>query len=170
MAFPYIGEIRVVAFNFAPPGWLECNGALVSIAEYETLFQLIGTTYGGDGEDNFALPDFRGRVAVGAGTGVLLGEMFGDETVTLTSAQLPAHSHGFAVSGGAGSSNDPVGRHYAPIANATRSDRLYGETGGQSAAINMLSAVGGSQPHENRSPFLGMMVLIATEGIFPPPS
>ena len=169
MGQPFIGEIRIVGFNFAPPGWAECNGQHLPIAENEALFNLIGTTYGGDGQETFALPDFQGRVALGVGNSHILGEVGGTETETLTVNQIPAHSHVMAASAGGGTSTRPSDGAYAAISNGSRSDRLYGASTGQTASSTMLSPVGGNQPHENMGPFLTMLYIIALEGVFPPP-
>jgi microcystin-dependent protein len=168
MGQPYIGEIRIVGFNFAPLGWAECNGQLLSIAQNDALFALIGTTFGGDGQTTFALPDFQGRAALGAGNSFILGEVAGTETETLTVNQIPAHSHPMGASAGAGSSTSPTSGSYATIANGARNDRLYGAASGQSASPTMLSNVGGNQPHDNMGPFLTLRYIIALEGVFPP--
>src|ERR1051325_6766366 len=109
MAQPYVGEIRMFAGNFAPAGWMFCEGQLLPISEYETLFQLIGTTYGGDGQSTFALPDLRGRLPLHQGSGFILAETGGVETVTLTVSQIPAHSHAWLCSSGAAGSKSPGG-------------------------------------------------------------
>src|SRR3954463_3813596 len=107
MAQPYVGEIRMFAGNFAPAGWMFCEGQLLPISENEILFQLIGTTYGGDGQSTFALPDLRGRLPMHQGNGFILAETGGVETVTVTVSQMPAHAHPFLATTGAGSQNDP---------------------------------------------------------------
>ena len=167
MGQPFIGEIRIVGFNFAPVGWAECNGQLLPISENEALFTLIGTTFGGDGQTTFALPNFQGRTALGAGNSFILGEMGGTESETLTVNQIPAHSHPMGASAGPGTSTSPTSGGYAAIANGARSDRLYGAAIGQSAAPSMLSNVGGNQPHENMGPFLALRYIISLFGIFP---
>src|SRR4051794_11505884 len=108
MAQPYVGEIRMFAGNFAPAGWMFCEGQLLPISEYETLFNLIGTTYGGDGQSTFALPDLRGRIPLHFGNGFTLAETGGVETVTLTVSQIPAHSHPFLATSNIAASNNPT--------------------------------------------------------------
>ena len=169
MGQPFIGEIRIVGFNFAPVGWAECNGQLLPISENDALFTLIGTTYGGDGQETFALPDLQGRVALGTGNSHILAETGGTETETLTVNQIPAHSHPMAASSGAGTSTRPTDGAFATIANGSRSDRLYGAEIGQSALPTTLSTVGGSQPHDNMAPYLTMNYIISLFGIYPPP-
>ena len=168
MGQPFIGEIRIVGFNFAPVGWADCNGQLLPISENDALFSLIGTTYGGDGEETFALPDFQGRVPIGTGNSHILAEMGGTEVETLSINQIPAHSHSMAASAGGGTSTSPANGAYGAIANGARSDRLYGAAVGQTAAPNMLSSVGGNQPHDNMEPFLTLRYIISLFGIYPP--
>jgi microcystin-dependent protein len=167
---PYVGEIRWVAFNYAPVGWAECNGQLLAIAENEALFSLIGTTYGGDGKTTFALPDMRGRVAVGTGQGAGLsnrtpGEKGGQEKVTLTTAEMPAHRHTLAVDSGAANSKGPAGNVLADSPSAAIYSTTAPNTTLKSSSIGLQ---GGGQPHENMQPYLGMTCIIALNGIFPP--
>src|SRR5207244_323201 len=151
MAQPYVGEIRMFAGNFAPAGWMFCEGQLLPISEYETLFNLIGTTYGGDGQSTFALPDLRGRVPLHFGNGFTLAETGGVETITLTVSQIPAHSHAFL-----GSNNTATG--VVPTSNvlsaSTDVNTLpYGlDAPTTSLSPSAVSAVGGSQPHNNFQP------------------
>lgn len=169
MSEPFIGEIRVVGFNFAPLGWAECNGQLLSIAQNTALFALLGTTFGGDGQTTFGLPDCRGRVMAHTGNSLLLGEMTGVESVTLLQSQMPAHSHSFSADNdGGGVSTNPTQGVYSQLASGAKADKVYGLTANAQAAPNMLQVVGGSQPHENRMPFLCVKVVIALEGVFPP--
>jgi microcystin-dependent protein len=163
MSEPFIGEIRLVGFTFEPRGWAFCDGRLVSIAQNTALFSLLGTTYGGNGSTNFALPDLRGRVAVGFGQGpgqpnVIQGETGGQASVTLTASQIPAHSHALPASTGAQTTNRPTNAYPA-------AGNSYSST--QNAQLQPTGASGGNQPHENRPPFLGMNYIIALEGIFP---
>lgn len=170
MSNPYIGEIRLFAGNFAPLGWAFCQGQLVSIAENDALFSLIGTIYGGDGQQSFGLPDLRGRVPVhqGNGSGLsprVIGERAGTETVTLTTAQLPTHSHSLvATSASASATAGPAG---GVLASA--SVKVYGSgaptTPMATAAIAPTS--GGGQPHENMAPFLALNYIISLFGIYP---
>jgi len=164
MALPYIGEIRMFAGNFAPANWLICNGQLLPISQNETLFQLIGTTYGGDGQVTFGLPDLRGRVPVHQGNGFALAQQGGQETVTLTTPQLPQHTHNAAAASGPGNSDSPSGAN----AWATAATPLY-STAATNAQMNpgAISASGGSQPHDNMSPYLTINYIISLLGIFP---
>ncbi|WP_223585483.1 phage tail protein [Microbacterium sp. OVT16B] len=163
----YIGEIRLFAGNFAPAGWAFCNGQLVSIAENETLYALIGTTYGGDGQTTFRLPDLQGRSAVhmgprgGVGTYVI-GQTGGAETVTLTSQQLPSHTHSAVYSATAGGTSPTQARWAAQSSNAY-SDAASNAT----LAGNAISPAGGNLPHENMPPFVAVSYIIALYGIFP---
>jgi len=167
MAQPYVGEIRMFAGNFAPAGWLFCDGQLLPISENETLFQLIGTTYGGDGQSTFALPDLRGRVPVHQGNGLILAESGGVEEVTLTVNQIPAHSHPQLASAGPGSANNPGGN----VTGESAAVKVYvseAPTAGLNAAA--VATVGGSQPHTNFQPYLCVDFIISLFGIFPSPT
>lgn len=163
MAQPYVGEVRMFGGSFAPAGWMFCSGQLLPISEYETLFNLIGTTYGGDGQSTFALPDLQGRVPVHQGNGVTLAETGGVETVTLTSAQLPSHSHALLASSTAGSAISPQGGvlggsfQLAPYLNDLPTTAMGGA----------VEPVGGSQPHDNFQPYLCVSFIISLFGIFP---
>jgi microcystin-dependent protein len=165
---PYVGEIRIFAGNFAPLGWLFCQGQAISIAENDILFQLIGTTYGGDGVTYFNLPDLRGRTPIhqgalaGGGT-YILGEIAGVEQVTLTTNQLPAHNHLAQCLAFNGTAGSPAGAYLAGSPTA-----LYqsGAAAGQMNP-NSISGVGGSQPHENRPPYLALSYIISMQGIYP---
>lgn len=166
MAQPYVGEIRMFAGNFAPAGWMFCEGQLLPISENETLFQLIGTTYGGDGQSTFALPDMRGRLPVHQGNGLILAETGGAEEITLTVNQIPAHSHPFLVSSGSSTSATPSGNL---VAKTNDADVYFEDT----PTLNMRAAVGsvgGSQPHTNFQPYLCVDFIISLFGIFPSPT
>ncbi len=156
------------AGNFAPAGWLLCEGQLLSISENETLFQLIGTTYGGDGQSTFALPDLRGRIPVHQGNGFILAETGGVEDVTLTVSQIPAHSHPFLASSVAGNSSSPQGNTVA------QTDGTIGLYIADPPGVNMdpaaITPVGGSQPHTNFQPYLCINFIISLFGIFPSPT
>ncbi len=169
MAQPYVGEIRMFAGNFAPVGWLFCEGQQLPIAENETLFQLIGTTYGGDGQSTFALPDLRGRIPVHQGNGVILAETGGAEEVTLTILQIPAHTHPMLASGNTALGNAPASNVLAATSEATVT--AYG-TDAPRIVINpqSVSPVGGSQPHTNFQPYLCINFIISLFGIFPSPT
>jgi microcystin-dependent protein len=164
MAQPYVGEIRMFAGSFAPAGWMFCSGQLLPISENETLFQLIGTTYGGDGESTFALPDLQGRIPLHQGAGMQLAEAAGVESVTLTNQQIPIHSHPLLANTSAGTSNAPAG--HVPAGSPTID--LYREASPTvSLSPNAVVSVGGSQPHENMQPFLCISLIISLFGIFP---
>jgi microcystin-dependent protein len=167
MAQPYVGEIRIFAGNFAPAGWMFCEGQLLPISENETLFQLIGTTYGGDGESTFALPDLRGRVPIHQGNGFTLAETGGAEEITLTVNQIPAHSHPLLASGNVGDQNDPTNN----LTSNSNGALIYIE---DVPTVNMnpadISSVGGSQPHTNFQPYLCVDFIISLFGIFPSPT
>ncbi|MFO7169466.1 MAG: tail fiber protein [Chloroflexota bacterium] len=167
MGQPYVGEIRMFAGNFAPVGWMFCEGQLLPISEFETLFQLIGTTYGGDGESTFALPDLRGRIPIHQGNGFILAETGGVEAVTLTVNQIPAHNHVLLASGGNATLASAEG---AVLARPTTADlyRLAAPTS-QMAPV-MISSAGGGQPHTNFQPYLCVSFIISLFGIFPSPT
>jgi microcystin-dependent protein len=167
MAQPYVGEIRLFAGNFAPAGWQLCEGQLLSISENETLFQLIGTTYGGDGQSTFALPDMRGRIPVHQGNGFILAETGGAEEVTLTMNQIPAHNHPVLATAGAGGSSSPQNNLLA----TTVGNVYFPGPGGQSFMnANSVSSIGGSQPHNNLQPYVCVNYIISLFGIFPSPT
>ena len=169
MGQPYIGEIRIFAGNFAPVGWAFCNGSPVPISENDALFVLLGTTYGGDGQNTFNLPDLQSRVPVHSGTGpggitYVLGQTGGVETVTLTVSQTPAHSHPLLVSADQAGDTNPTNQ----VIGANPTIQLFGP-GNATAAMHpqSVSVVGGSQPHENLQPYLATCYIISLFGIFP---
>lgn len=165
MAQPYVGEIRMFGGNFAPAGWMFCEGQLLPISEYETLFNLIGTTYGGDGQSTFALPDLRGRIPLHFGNGFTLAETGGVETVSLTVQQIPAHSHAWLASQGAGNQASPQG---SVTADTGAGIKIYIEDVPDSNMSPSASGpVGGSQPHNNFQPYLCVDFIISLFGIFP---
>lgn len=163
MAQPYVGEIRMFAGNFAPAGWMFCEGQLLPISEFETLFNLIGTTYGGDGQSTFALPDLRGRIPLHFGNGFILSETGGVETVTLTVSQIPAHSHPVLANSGGQTGSITAGALLASGAN------LYVGPTATTATLGpqSVSSTGGSQPHNNFQPYLCVDFIISLFGIFP---
>ena len=169
MAQPYVGEIRMFAGNFAPAGWMFCEGQLLPISENETLFQLIGTTYGGDGESTFALPDLRGRIPIHQGNGFILAETGGAEEITLTVSQIPAHSHPLLATQSVATSTAPGGKMLAATSVATVSP--YG-TDAPTTALSpqTVAPVGGSQPHTNFQPYLCVNFIISLFGLFPSPT
>jgi microcystin-dependent protein len=164
MAQPYIGEIRMFAGNFAPAGWMFCQGQLLPISEYETLFVLLGTTYGGDGESTFALPDLRGRVPVHQGNGFTLSQTGGVEHVTLTQSQIPSHSHPLLATLNAGDQADPLNNVMAQNAAV---QIFIEDVPTANAGASTVTAVGGSQPHNNFQPYLCVDFIISLFGLFP---
>src|SRR5688572_20924918 len=151
MAQPYVGEIRMFAGNFAPAGWMFCEGQLLPISENETLFVIIGTTYGGDGESTFALPDLRGRILIHQGNGFILAETGGAEAITLTVNQIPIHTHALLGTNSIVNDASPANN----ITGQTNTFDLYQSTpGGQPMAPQSISPVGGSQPHTNFQPYI----------------
>lgn len=166
MATPFIGLIQAFAFNFPPVGWVLCNGQLLQIAQYDALYSLIGTTYGGDGISTFGVPDLRGRspLCIGQGAGLsnyVLGQMSGTESVTLQLSQLPAHNHTLLATTAAASTNNPTG---AALASA----EIWTDVAVDSNMANsVVQNTGGSQPHENRQPSLVINFCMATDGIYP---
>jgi microcystin-dependent protein len=167
MAQPYVGEIRIFAGNFAPAGWMFCEGQLLPISENETLFQLIGTTYGGDGQETFALPDMRGRLPIHQGGGFTLAETGGVEQVTLTVQQTPAHSHSFLASNNPADSPSPQGNMLGVSSNT---NVFINDTPNVLMNPSVLSTVGGNQPHNNLQPYLCLDFIISLYGIFPSPN
>ena len=164
MAQPYVGEIRLFAGNFAPAGWMFCAGQLLPISENETLFNLIGTTYGGNGQSTFALPDLRGRVPIHFGNGFTLAQNGGAEQVTLTVQQLPAHSHPMLASADPASSPNPAAHVLAETASTTP---YFAGPPTVPLASQSVTPTGGSQPHDNLQPFLCLNYIISLFGIFP---
>jgi microcystin-dependent protein len=167
MAQPYVGEIRMFAGNFAPAGWMFCEGQLLPISENETLFQLIGTTYGGDGQSTFALPDLRGRIPIHQGNGFILAETGGAEEITLTVNQIPGHNHALLGSTANGSQPGP-GNNL--LAGSTVITPYAPETPSAVMAPTAITPVGGSQPHTNFQPYLCVDFIISLFGIFPSPT
>jgi microcystin-dependent protein len=163
MAEPFLAEIRIMSFNFAPKGWAMCNGQLLPINQNQALFSLLGTTFGGDGRVNFALPDQRERVPIAVGNGHVLGEKGGAPAVTLSISQLPTHTHVLSGTNTDGDQAIPVGNLLARSAT-----QLYAPPSNL-AAMNAASVTnaGGSQAHTNQQPFLALTFCIALQGIFP---
>jgi microcystin-dependent protein len=170
MSDPFIGEIRMAGFNFAPVGWALCQGQLLSIAQNSALFALLGTQFGGNGQTTFGLPDLRGRLPIhyGQGPGLSprsMGELFGEEQVILLPAQMPGHSHGLVAATDGERRDSPAGNLLA----SGEAD-LYSRAGADPVAMagTAIGAAGGSQPHGNLQPYLCLNFIIALEGIFPP--
>lgn len=170
MAEPFLSEIRLMSFEFAPKGWAQCNGQLLPINQNQGLFSLLGTTFGGDGRVNFALPDLRGRTPIHVGSGHTLGERGGEQAHTLSMAELPTHTHNLVASSTEGN---------APVPNASGAGTLFANTpkliyGPPSDLVatdpGNITTVGGSQAHLNMQPFLALNFCIALQGIFPSPT
>ncbi len=171
MSTQYIGEIRIFAGNFAPVDWAFCNGALLPISDYEALYNLIGTTYGGDGQSTFALPNLQSRIPIhqgadGSGNTYVIGQSGGVESVTLATSQLPAHTHALLANSGTGTQSSPSGRTYA----ASSLEMFSPVAPSTALSSQALGSAGGGQPHENRIPFLAINFIIALFGVFPSPS
>jgi microcystin-dependent protein len=162
MSEPYLGEIKVITWNFPPKGWSFCNGQLLPINQNQALFSILGTTYGGDGRVTFGLPNLQGRVPVHFGDGIVLGELGGETAHTLNISELPAHNHVPTGSGNGPTSPSIGGNLWAP--NNSRPFAANGSTPMNPATI---LPKGGSQPHENMSPYLVLNFIIALQGIFP---
>jgi microcystin-dependent protein len=167
VAQPYVGEIRMFAGNFAPAGWMFCEGQLLPISENETLFQLIGTTYGGDGQETFGLPDLRGRIPLHQGNGKNLAEAAGVESVTLTIQQIPNHGHPYTGAATAGNQVSPSGNL---AANSTSVKPYIAEDQDGNFSASAVTPTGGSQPHDNFMPYLCVDFIISLFGIFPSPT
>lgn len=164
MSQPFIGEIRMFAGNFAPVGWAFCNGAIIPIDQNDALFNLIGTTYGGDGQTTFALPNLQSRIPVHVGPGFALGQSGGTESVTLTTSQIPAHSHVPQCQSGAGDLTVPTAGVWAPPSTGTVYSDAAPSLPMDPAAIG---PAGGSQPHDNMVPFLVINFILSLFGVFP---
>jgi len=167
MAQPYVGEVRMFGGNFAPLGWNFCDGSLLAIAENETLFQVIGTTYGGDGESTFALPDMRGRLPVHQGSGFIVGQNGGVESVTLSTQQIPSHTHPMLASVNVGQDTSPSNKVVAQIGGGALP--YIQDSTDTNLAPQAVTSVGGSQPHNNVQPYLCISFIISLFGIFPSP-
>ena len=166
MSQPYVGEIRMFAGNFAPVGWMFCEGQLLSIAENAALFNLIGTTYGGDGQSTFALPDLRGRLPIHQGAGFTIAQNGGSEQVTLAAGQIPAHTHPFLASSNQASSTSPVNQ--VPGITQAATITPYGTDAPQvQLSPSSVGSLGGSQPHNNFQPYLCIDFIISLFGVFP---
>lgn len=170
MSDPFVAEVRMAGFNFAPSGWALCNGQLLPISQNTALFSLLGTIYGGNGKTNFALPDLQGRAPIQHGQGPGLSDYFigdsgGAATVTLLESEMPAHAHGYMASDNVGERNNPAGNLYAP----PDSGRIYAAPGNLAPmSPNALGPAGSGQPHNNMPPYLTVNFIIALQGIFPP--
>jgi len=174
MSDPYLSEIRMMAFNYAPRNWVPCNGQIMGISQNQALFSLLGTTYGGDGVRTYALPNLQGRVPMHMGNGFGLGQVFGEEGHTLITAEMPQHTHGMKASNTAGTvpvgvPTTALGQGQTGGTGGGQAVNLYAPPGGATVAFNAgaLSNTGSNQPHENRQPYLTLNFCIALSGIFP---
>ena len=164
MGQPFVGEIRMFGGNFAPVGWMLCQGQQLAISENDVLFQLIGTTYGGDGQSTFNLPNLQGRLPMHQGSNFIMGQMAGAETVTLTTQQLPIHSHPMAASLNNAASSTVTGN----VVGQVGATQIYREVPAASPmASQACTPTGGSQPHDNMQPFLCINFIISLFGVFP---
>lgn len=165
MSNPYVGEIRMFGGNFAPSGWMFCEGQILAISDYDTLFNLIGTTYGGDGQSTFALPDLRGRIPVHQATGFTIGQLAGTETVTLTTQQLPQHTHAaIAVSGNTNGVPSPTNNTWGSV---TASSPYTDQPADGTMNSGSLALTGNNQAHDNFMPYQCVSFIISLYGIFP---
>jgi microcystin-dependent protein len=172
MSNPFVAEVRIVGFNFAPRGWAFCDGQLLPLSQNTALFSLLGTMYGGNGKSNFALPDFQGRAPIqhGQGPGLsdyFIGETGGVETVALLESEIPSHGHAYQASDNVGERNNPAGNLYS----IPDSGRIYAAPSNLAPmSANSLVPAGGDQPHNNMPPYLTLNFIIAMQGVFPPRS
>ncbi len=174
MSAPFIGEIRIFAFNFAPTGWALCNGQLMPISQNTSLYALLGTTYGGDGRTTFGLPNLQGSAPLQAGQGpglglYDLGEAWGEQAITLLQWELPAHSHSVRGTASAGFQSSPVSAVWATARVGRQFENHYAQTAGNGQTMNVqaLSITGGGSPHNNMPPYLVLNFCIALQGLFP---
>jgi microcystin-dependent protein len=162
MSTPYLSEIKIFSFSFAPKGWALCNGQLLPINQNQALFSLLGTTYGGDGITNFALPNLQGRIPIHTGNGFVLGELGGEQTHTLVNTEMPEHTHSAIASSNAANSGAAPGNFWA-----NGNQPAYASSTNAAMSTASVSSVGGGQPHENMAPYLVLNFCIALSGIFP---
>jgi microcystin-dependent protein len=162
MSEPFLGEIKIISWNFPPKGWAFCNGQLLPINQNQALFSILGTTYGGDGMRTFGLPNLQGRTPVHVGNGIVLGEMGGETTHTLNISELPAHNHFVVGSPNPASAATPNGNLWA-----AQNGRGYAASANAAMSPASVQPTGGNQPHENMSPYLVLNFIIALQGIFP---
>ena len=162
MSEPFLGEIKIISWNFPPKGWAFCNGQLLPINQNQALFSILGTTYGGDGRVNFALPNLQGTLPTHVGNGLTLGERGGEAAHTLNISELPQHTHVPAASAAAATAATPIGNYWA-----SSGQTIFAANSNAAMAPQAVSNAGGSQPHENMSPYLVLNFVIALQGIFP---
>jgi len=166
MSEPFYGEMRIVGFNFAPRGWAFCNGQTLSITQNTALFSLLGTTYGGNGQTTFNLPNLQGATPVHFGGGLNLGQVGGEASHTLITSEIPAHTHAANGNSGAANATTPVGNVWAPVP-ASASINAYNTASNGTMNAAAIGSAGGSQPHNNLQPYLVLNIIIALTGIFP---
>jgi len=167
MSTPFLGELKIISWNFAPKGWALCNGQFLPINQNQALFSILGTTYGGNGQTTFALPDLRGRVPIHQSAGFIIGQRGGEEFHTVTVSELPAHIH---IANGTNNNATQAGPtpNNATLTYARAGNQMYGSaTDLVAMSPSMVGNAGGSQPHENRQPALTLNIVIALQGIFP---
>jgi microcystin-dependent protein len=162
MSQPFLGEVKLVSFNFPPKGWAECNGQLLPINQNQALFSILGTTYGGDGRVTFGLPNLQGRTPVHVGGGIALGQSAGETAHTLITSELPAHMHQARGKSGTANTASPVGNTWV-----TQAANPFSNTVNTLMGPSTTSVMGGSQPHQNTQPYLVITIIIALQGIFP---
>ena len=167
MSEPFLGEIKVISWNFPPKGWAFCNGTLLPINQNQALFSILGTTYGGDGRQTFGLPNLQGRTPVHVGNTFSLGELTGEQSHTLNISEVPVHSHALIGTSNAATVNTPVNNYFA-----NSPGNIYAPPGSQTPLVagSLPTVTGGSQPHENMQPYLVLNFVIALQGIFPSPN
>ncbi len=166
MATPFLGELKIVAFSFAPKGYALCNGQLLPINQNQALFSLLGTTYGGDGITTFALPNLQGQTAIHQGNGFVQGQVGGETAHTLIPAEMPTHTHTLSGTGATGSAGNPAGD--VPATAPLGLGNVYGPaTSLTQMASSAIGSAGGGQPHDNLRPYLTLNIVIALQGIFP---
>jgi microcystin-dependent protein len=168
MSEPFLSEIRIMSFNVVPKGWALCNGQLLPINQNQPLFSLLGTTYGGNGQTNFALPDLRARTPIHVGQGHQLGEVGGEAAHTLTQSELSQHVHLHMAANTAATTNAPSNTML--LAKSAGANLYASDSNVQAMSPSAVSSIGGSQPHENRQPFITLSFCIALQGIFPSPN
>jgi microcystin-dependent protein len=162
MSEPFLGELKIISWNFPPKGWAFCNGQLLPINQNQALFSILGTTYGGDGMRTFGLPNLQGRTPMHVGNGIVLGELGGENTHTLNISEIPAHTHVPSASTNTSTSASPGGNSWGNAGLAS-----YSTSPNAAMSPTAVTVTGGNQPHENTQPYLVLNIIIALQGIFP---